>query len=176
MIGLGASMLHAASPSFGTRALALCVAHLHGGTLPEACEVYIRTPGHRLATRVALELSCWRLHHCKHALYPRRTGATMLLARLLALAARGAARRIPGRAASSPPPPLGKTARHGALAASPLRRPRTTKAVALAALPTIALYESTAQLINDAGCTAGAARGRRGVDKNLDAAGGARRH
>ena len=37
---------------------------------------------------------------------------------------------------------------------TPLRRPRTTKAVTLAALPTLALYESTTQLINDVGCTA----------------------
>ena len=139
------------------RALWPCVLpNLHGGTLPEACEVYIRTPGHRLATRVALELSCWRLHHCKHALYPRRTGATMLLARLLALAAAAAARRIPtgGFVAAAPRAPSPRLRSRVAL-----RRPRTTKAVALAALPTIALYESSAQLINDAGCTAGAAAG-----------------
>ena len=80
----------------------------------------------------------------------------MLLARLLALAAAAAARRIPtgGFVAAAPRAPGPRLRSRVAL-----RRPRTTKAVALAALPTLALYESTSQLINDAGCTAGAAAG-----------------
>ena len=75
---------------------------------------------------------------------------------LLALAAAATARRIPtgGFVAAAPRAP-GSSLRSRVA----LRRPRTTKAVALAALPTLALYESSAQLINDAGCTAGAAAG-----------------
>ena len=78
----------------------------------------------------------------------------MLLLRLLTLAAAAAARRIPtgGFVAAAPRAPSLRSR-------VALRRPRTTKAVALAALPTLALYESTSQLINDAGCTAGAAAG-----------------
>ena len=78
----------------------------------------------------------------------------MRLARLLALAAAATARRIPtgGFVAAAPRAPSLRSR-------VALRRPRTTKAVTLAALPTLALYESSAQLINDAGCTAGAAAG-----------------
>ena len=101
--------------------------------------------------RLALVLSLPRLHHTANAPYPRRTGATMPLARLLTLAAAATARRVPARGGFVAAAPRVRT--------TPLRRPRTTKAVALAAIPTIALYESSAQLINDAGCTAGAAAG-----------------
>ena len=78
----------------------------------------------------------------------------MRLARLLTLAAAATARRVPpgGFVAAAPRAPSLRSR-------VALRRPRTTKAVALAALPTLALYESTSQLINDAGCTAGAAAG-----------------
>ena len=75
----------------------------------------------------------------------------MPLARLLALAAAATARRVPARG--------GFVATAPRVRGKPLLRPRTTKAVALAAIPTIALYESSAQLINDAACTAGAATG-----------------
>ena len=80
----------------------------------------------------------------------------MLLARLLALAAAAAARRIPtgGFVAAAPRAPSPRLRSRVAL-----RRPRTTKAVAVAAIPTALLYESTTQLVNDAGCTAGAAAG-----------------
>ena len=76
----------------------------------------------------------------------------MPLARLLTLAAAATARRVPARGGFVAAPRVRTNT-------TPLLRPRTTKAVALAALPTIALYESTAQLVNDAGCTAGAAAG-----------------
>ena len=76
----------------------------------------------------------------------------MPLARLLTLAAAATARRVPARGGFVAAPRVRTNT-------TPLLRPRTTKAVALAALPTIALYESTSQLINDAGCTAGAAAG-----------------
>ena len=76
---------------------------------------------------------------------------TMACMHLLALAAAATARRVPARG--------GFVAAAPRVRGKPLLRPRTTKAVALAAIPTIALYESTSQLINDAGCTAGAAAG-----------------
>ena len=71
---------------------------------------------------------------------------------LLALAAAATARRVPARGGFVATPRLRTNT-------TPLLRPRTTKAVALAALPTLALYESTTQLANDVGCTAGAAAG-----------------
>ena len=76
----------------------------------------------------------------------------MRLARLLTLAAAATARRVPARGGFVAAPRVRTNT-------TPLLRPRTTKAVALAALPTLALYESTTQLANDVGCTAGAAAG-----------------